>query len=87
MANANRSNDGEEDSLLLLLLSLLSPLPNRALHCAAADTMLSSPKHTLFHPLVYVVGPRELRKGKEQPPGGGKKVCGGARVEKIFTYW
>ena len=82
MANANRSNDGDEDSLLLL--SLLSPLPNRSLHCAAAATMLSSPKHTPFHPLVMFVGPSEWRKRKEQPHGG---VCGGARVEKVFTYW
>lgn len=74
MANANRSNDGDEDSLLLLL-SLLSPLPNRSLHCAAAATMLSSPKHTPFHPLVYVCGTKRVEKRKRAAPRG--SVWGG----------
>lgn len=85
MANANRSNDGDEDSLLLLFLS---PLPNRSLHCAAAATMLSSSKHTLFHPLVYVCGTKRVEKRKRPAPRGErKKVCGGERLEKVFTYW
>lgn len=74
MANANRSNDGDEDSLLLLL-SLLSALPNRSLHCAAAATMLSSPKHTPFHPLVYVCGTKRVEKRKRAAPRG--SVWGG----------
>lgn len=80
MANANRSNDGDEDLLLLL-----SPLPNRSLHCAAAATMLSSPKHTLFYPLVYVCEAERLDKRKKAAPEREVKgVCGGGNCGKGF---
>lgn len=73
MANANRSSDGDEDSLLL---QSLFPLPNRSLHCAAAATMLSSSKHPLFHPLVNVRGTKRGEKRKRSAPGGGEmKRC------------
>lgn len=84
MAYANRSNDGDEDLLLLILL--LSPLPNRSLHCAAAATMLSSSKHN--HPSfsLYLVDQASGEKEKSSAPGEGKKVCWGGKAGKVFTY-